>query len=58
MKWSEALILRGRVHAEIEPELLQEDEGQDGVRPQPDESRNVTFEESQGTLCGREPNQV
>ncbi len=58
MKWSEALILGGRVHAEIEPELLQEDEGQDGVRAQPDESRNVTFEESQRTLCGSEPDQV
>jgi hypothetical protein len=28
------------------------------VRAQPDESRNVTFEESQRTLCGSEPDQV
>ena len=52
------LIAVFRKCSEIETELFQKDEGQNGVRPQPDEGRHVTLEESQRTLRGRESNQV
>ncbi len=40
-------------------ELLEEDEGDDGVRPQPDEGRNVALVEGQGAaLAEREADQV
>ena len=39
-------------------ELLQEDEGEDGVRAEPDEGRHVALVEGQGALPQGEPNEV
>ena len=44
--------------AEIHPELFQKDESQDGVRPEPDKSWHVSFEESQRALGCGESNQI
>ena len=51
------LLPLGQV-SEVLPELLEEDEGDDGVRAQADEGRLVALEEGQRTLTGRERNQV
>ena len=39
-------------------ELLQEDEGEDGVRAEPDEGRHVALVEGQRALPQGEPDQV
>ena len=40
------------------PQLLKEDEGQDGVGAQPREGRHVALEEGHGALLGGEPDEV
>ena len=55
--WHGLTLLRWQ-SAEILPDLFQKDEGQNGVRPEPDKSWHVALEESQGTLGCRVSNQV
>ena len=55
---SDRLLLFVLEVSKVLPELLEEDEGNDCVRSEPDKGRDVSFEEGQWTLLGREPDQI
>ena len=50
--------LRLRIGTKVHSDLLEENEGEDGVRPEPDKGRNVALEKGQRSLRGGEPDEV
>ena len=49
---------RHRVSAKVLPDLLQENKGQNGVRPQSDKGRHVALEEGHWSLSGGESDEI